>query len=97
MEQSTFYTMPDIFGNSTQSLISLYLSVIGRNVNNHTCTFSGWILFYPDIFVLNYLRGTSEETVMIQYVCVEVKKHIFIKESVKQIIVCVVISVLHNA
>jgi len=40
-------------------------------------------LFYLDIFVLNHLRGTSEEIVMIKYVCVQVKKHIFIKESVR--------------
>lgn len=40
-------------------------------------------LFYIDIFVLNHLRGTREETVMIKYVCVHVKKHIFIKESMK--------------
>jgi len=31
-------------------------------------------LFYLDIFVLNHLRGTSEETIMIKYVCIQVKK-----------------------
>lgn len=40
-------------------------------------------LFYLDILVLNHLRGTGEETIMIKYVCVQVKKHIFIKESVR--------------
>jgi len=40
-------------------------------------------LFYLDIFVLNHLEGTSEETVMIKCVYVQVKKHIFIKESVR--------------
>jgi len=43
MKQMTFHTMPDIFGNSTQSLISLYVPAISTNVDNYTSTFSGWI------------------------------------------------------
>jgi hypothetical protein len=66
-----------IFGHHTQSLIHLFLAAISRNVNNYTFLFLGECLFYPQTCVLNYLRSTSDETVMIQCVCHSKERHFF--------------------